>query len=121
MSVSFCLLHPVAVSAFMICRGLCACTEMFWMCVLYVSFGSKVRPRTFGRLAMGSALLFIVRSRLLVYSAMSGVNRVQVVLSGFSKRLFCFVQAKTLCRYGCMYFLAALVLVCVDVIVMSSA
>ena len=44
-------------------------------------------------------------------------------LSGFSisMRLFCFVQAKTLCRYGCMYFLAALVLVCVDVIVMSSA
>ena len=56
-----------------------------------------------------------------VYSAGSGVNRVQVVLSGFSKRLFCFVQAKTVCRYGCMYFLAALVLVCVDVIVMSSA
>ena len=53
-------------------------------------------------------------------SAGSGVNRVQVVLSGFSKMLFCFVQAKTLCRYG-MYFLAALVLVCVDVIVMSSA
>ena len=111
MSVSFCLPHPVAVSAFMICRGLCACTEMLWMCVLYVSFGSKVRPS-----AMGSALLFIVRSRLLVYSAGSGVNRVQVVLSGFSKRLFCFVQAKTLCRYGCMYFLAALVLVCVDTI-----
>ena len=110
MSVSFCLPHPVAVSAFMICRGLCACTEMLWMCVLYVSFGSKVRPRTFGCVAMGSALLFIVRSRLLVYSAGSGVNRVQVVLSGFSKRLFCFVQAKTLCRYGCMYFLAALVL-----------
>ena len=60
-------------------------------------------------------------TRLLVYSAGSGVNRVQVVLSGFNKRLFCFVQAKTLCRYGCMYFLAALVLVCVDVIVMSSA
>ena len=59
------------------------------MCVLYVSFGSKVRPRTFGCIAMGSALLFIVRSRLPVYSAGSGVNRVQVVLSGFSKRLFC--------------------------------
>ena len=73
----------------MICRGLCACTEMLWTCVLYVSFGSKVRPRTFGCIAMGSALLFIVRSRLLVYSAGSGVNRVQVVLSGFSKRLFC--------------------------------
>ena len=46
------------------------------------------------------------------------MNRVQV-LSGFSKRSFCFVHAKTLCRYGCMYFLAALVLACV--IVMSSA
>ena len=79
-----------------------------------------VRPRTFGCVALCSALLFIVRSRLLVYSAGSGVNRVQVVLSGFSKRLFCFVQAKSLCRHGCVYFLAALVLVCVDVIVMSS-
>ena len=31
------------------------------MCVLYVSFGFKVRPRIFGCVAMGSALLFIVR------------------------------------------------------------
>ena len=61
------------------------------------------------------------RSRLLVYSAGSGVNRVQVVLSGFSMRLFCFVQTKTFCRYGCIHFLAALVLVYVDVMVMSSA
>ena len=105
MSVSFCLPHPVAVSAFMICRSLCACTEMLRMCVLYVSFGSNVRPRTFECVAMGSALLFILRSRLFVYSAGSGVNRVQVVLSGFSMRLF--VQT--------------LVLVCVDVIMMSSA
>ena len=86
MSVSFCSPHPVAVSAFMICRGVCVCTEMLWMCVMYVSFGSKVRPRTFKYVAMGSALLFIGRSILLVYSAGSGVNRVQVVLSGFSKR-----------------------------------
>ena len=121
MSVSFCVPHPVAVSVFIICWGLCACTEILWIYVLDVNFGSKVRPRPFGCVPMGSALLFIVRSRLLVYSAGSGVNRVQVVLSAFSKRLFCFVQAKTLCRYGCMYFLAALVLVCVDVIVMSSA
>ena len=28
LSTSFCLPHPVAVSAFMICSGLCACTEM---------------------------------------------------------------------------------------------
>ena len=82
MSVSFCLPHPGAVSAFMIYRGLCACTEMLWMCVLYVSFKSKVRHRTFGCVAMGSALLYIFGSRLLVYSAGSGVSRVHVVLSG---------------------------------------
>ena len=81
--------------------------------MLYVSFGSKVRPINFGCVAMRSAVLFIYRSRLLLYSAGSGVNRVQVVLSGFSVRLFCFVQAKTLCRYGCMYFFAEVVLVCV--------
>ena len=91
------------------------------MCVLYVSFGSKVRPRTVGCVAMCSAVLFIFRSRLLLYSAGSGVNIVQVVLSGFIVRLFYFVHAKTLCMYSCMYFLAALVLVCVDVMVMSSA
>ena len=62
---------------------------------------------------MRSAVLFIFMSRLLLYSAESGVNRVQVVLSGFSVRLFCFGHAKYLCRYGCMYLLAALVLVCV--------
>ena len=55
------------------------------MCVLYVCFGSKVRPRTFGCVAMYSAVLFILRSRLLVYSTVSGVNRVQV-LAGFSVR-----------------------------------
>ena len=59
---------------------------------------------------------FIVKSRLLVYSSGSGANRVQVVLSGFSKRVFCFAQAKTLCRYGCMYYLTALVLVCVGML-----
>ena len=61
------------------------------------------------------------RSILLVYSAGSGVNRVQVVFSGFSMRLFCLSRQKTFYRYGCIYFLAALVLVCVDVMVMSSA
>ena len=62
------------------------------MCVLYVSFGSKVKPKTFGCIAMGNAVLFSLMSRLLLYSAGSGV---QVVLSGFSVRLFCFVQTKT--------------------------
>ena len=59
------------------------CTEMVLMCVLYVSFGSKVGPITFGCVAIGSELLCIFRSRLLVYS------------DWISMRLFCFVQAKT--------------------------
>ena len=58
------------------------------MCVLYVSFGPNERPTTFGCVAVCSALLFILRSRWLVYSAGSGVNRVQVVLYRFSMRLF---------------------------------
>ena len=74
-------------------------------CVLYVSFGSKVRPRTFGCYATCGAVLGILRSRLHVYSVGSEVNSVQVVLSGFSVILFCFVQEKSLCRYGCMYLL----------------
>ena len=70
---------------------------------------------------LGSLPWVMLCCLLLVYSAGTGVNRAQVVLSGFSMRLVCYVQANTLCRYGCMYFLAALVLVCVDVLVMSSA
>ena len=37
---------------------------------------------------MGSAVLFILRSRLFLYSPGYGVNRVPVVVSGFSVRLF---------------------------------
>ena len=95
MSISFCLPHPVAVSDFIIYRVLGACTEMYFVCV-----------------AIGGTVLFILRSRLIFYSAESRVNRVQVVFSGFKVRWLCFVQAKTLCKYGCIYFLAALVPVC---------
>ena len=42
--------------------------------VWQVSFGSKLMPGTFGCVAMGSALLFIVRSILLVYYAGSGLR-----------------------------------------------
>ena len=78
------------------------------MCVLYVSFGSNVRPRTFGCVTMGSALLFIVRSRLLVYSAGSA-----------ECKLICLDLVRVF--FPGMYFLAALMLVCVDVMIMSSA
>ena len=53
------------------------------MCIV-CEFWSKVRLRTFGYVAMGSALLFILRSRLTLYFTRSGVHRVKVVLSGFS-------------------------------------
>ena len=53
------------------------------ICCTFVSFGSKVRVRIFGCVTMCSAVLFVLRSRFLVYSAGSGLNRLQVVLSGF--------------------------------------
>ena len=49
------------------------------MCVMYMSFGSKERPRTFGCVAMGSAVLFILRSRLFFYSAGSKRHSLQAV------------------------------------------
>ena len=58
-----------------------------YMCMLYVNFRSKVRPRTFGCFAMGRQCCF--KSEFLSYSIGSGVNRVQVVLSRFSVRLLC--------------------------------
>ena len=67
MSVSFCLPHHVDVSAFIICSGLCACPEKLWMCVLYVSLVSKVRPRTFGCVDMGSAVLYILVQIALIF------------------------------------------------------
>ena len=92
------------------------------MCVLYVSFGSNVRPRTFSCVAMCSAVLFILMFRFLLYYAGSGVNRVQFVLSGFSVKLFCFVLAKLYVRMVvCIPWLHSCLCVCVDVMVMSYA
>ena len=45
------------------------------MYVLYVSVGSKVRPRTFGCVAMGRKVLSIMSSRLFLYSAGSGMTK----------------------------------------------
>ena len=66
---------------------------------------------------MGSALLGIFLSRLLVYSAGAGVNRVQVALSGLIGDCFVLFRQQ---RYVGMvvYIFVALVFVCVDVMVM---
>ena len=76
------------------------------MRVLYERFGSRVRPNNVGCAAIGSAVYF--NSRYALYSAGSGVNKVQVVLSGLMCMLLCFVKAKTCC----MYVLVALMPVC---------
>ena len=93
------------------CDGCCVCfciVTVHHVAVLNYAFCMTCSLLMLVEDAVGSVVLFILRSRLLLYSAGSGMNRVHVVLSGFSVSLFCFVQAKTLCRYGCMYFLAAL-------------
>ena len=69
------------------------CLETIDVCIWGMFVFMSVAVTVWGSVgmcvAMGSAVLFIVRSRLLVYSEGSGVIRVQIVLSGFSKRLFC--------------------------------
>ena len=49
---------------------------------------------------MGMSVLFIVSFNCVLYSAESGVKRVAVDLSAFSMRLFSWVHAKRLFRYG---------------------
>ena len=78
--------------------------------MLYVSCECKVRPSTFGCVAMGSAVFFILRSSLLLYSAGSGENQVK----GWIKCVI--VQTKTLCRYGFYVFLGCTRACCIDVI-----
>ena len=49
-----------------------------------------------GSMSVSSCICCIFASCMLLYSAGSGVNRAQVILSAFSVRVFCFIQAKTL-------------------------
>ena len=78
-----------------VCLRVLRCYE----CVLNASFGCAT---------MGNTVYFVLRSRLLLYSAWSGVNRVQVVLSGFSVRLLCFLSRQKL--YVCMVLCGIMVL-----------
>ena len=58
------------------------------MWVLYVRLGSKVRPRTFGCFAMGSA----IQPYVVYFEVQIALVFCRVVLSGFSLRLFCLVR-----------------------------
>ena len=70
---------------------------------------------------MGNAVLFILRFRLLLYLSGFGDYKVLVVLSGFSVRLFVLFRQKLYVGIVVCISYATLVLVCVDVMVISSA
>lgn len=56
--------------------------------MLKVSLGSKVTPKIFGFLLVGTGVLFIVSCGVILSSELSLVKRVIAHLSGFSCRLF---------------------------------
>ena len=68
-------------------------------------------------------MLSICSSSCMLYSIGSGVKRVHVVLSGLRIRLFVCVHVCISCRYDRMFAfaMAMSMLLCVDVMVMSSA
>ena len=80
-----------------------------------------VSPSILGLIFMGSVMLSICSSSCVLYSAGSGVKRVHVVLSGLRMMLFVRVHVCISCRYDWMFAFAMLMLLCVDVVVMSSA
>ena len=116
--VSFCFPHVVDVSALSICIVLRAFVVVIFMCLLYVSLGSRANPSIFGLMFMGS-VMSICSSNCVLYSAGSGVKRVYVVLSGLRMRLFVLVHVGISCRYDWMFAFAMFMLLCVDVMVMS--
>ena len=103
--VSLCFPHVVHVSALSICIVLRAFVVVNSMCLLYVSLGSNVSPSIFGLMFMGSVMLLICSSSCVLYSAVSGVKRVHVVLSGLrmswlSESMYVFNVGMT----GCLFF-----------------
>ena len=84
--------------AFIIFKALLAFDMIDCVWVLYISLGSKVRPRILGFFTVGICLSSIVSVSWVLYSAGSGVKRVEVDLSGFSISLFVSVHDFMSCR-----------------------
>jgi len=80
-----------------------------------------VTPRILGFLTVGITMLFIVRLRLVLYSAGSGVKSVPVDLSGFRVSSFSIVHSNSVFRYGCMFCCAVCMFGCDVKVLMSSA
>ena len=106
--VSFVFPHCVPVRA--LCMFIVSCAEcfVFFMCSLYVSFGSKVSPNILGCLFVLSNVLFMCRFKRVLYSAGSGVNNVVCVFELFSMSLFVVIQLAMELRYGWSMFCAIL-------------
>ena len=110
--VSFCFRHGVGVRDLSICSVLRAFVVIYTF--LYVSFGLG------GVLVFWSLyswVLFICSASCVLYSVGSGVKRVHAVLG---MRLFVCVHANSSCMYDLMFTFAMLLLMCIDVMVMSS-
>ena len=66
------------------------------MCALYVSFGSKLRPRTFGRVAIGSIVLFILRALRPLFSMNLMIVSEILVCISFLISVCMFIASKAL-------------------------
>ena len=67
-------------------------------CVFLMSLGSRVSPNIVDLMFMGSVVLSICNTNLVLYSAVSGVKRVHVVLSGLRMRLLSMYVFHVGCR-----------------------
>ena len=108
--------HDVDVSALSIFIVMRVFVEVFSMCLMYVSLGSKVNPNIVALMFMGSMVLSICSVSCVLLSSGSGVKRVHAVLSGLRMRLF-------VCVHVCMIEVCFgyVSVLCVDVMAMSSA
>ena len=91
-NVSLFLPHLVAVRALVMLRDFLALSFVILMSSAKFSLGSNVMPSTFGFLFVGMVILLIVRFSVVLYSAGTGVNRVEEDLSGLSRRSFYLVH-----------------------------
>ena len=95
-SFPFVSTHVVDVSALSICIVLRAFVVVIYMCLLYVSLGSRVSPCIFRLMFMGS-VMSICSSSCVLYSAGSGMKRVHV--------FFFWVENDVVCLSLCKYFM----------------
>ena len=98
--VSLFLPQWVEVRAFSILIVFPALSFEVLICSLNVSLGSKVSPSILGLRIVGSCVLSSCSDSSSLYSAVSGVKSVVIVLLALSFRSFVFVQVCASSKYG---------------------